>query len=315
MDLNTGQEVVTDENGELTVAEEESSENKTEKALPAIATPVKQAVVKIAKEAEGKLTTAIKQVEGAPEADEKSNSLPKEVSGLFAAIANTLNSIGEKFPGETSKAIELPKPVAEAVKRIAVEAQERLMSVVNALKDAKTTEDQTPTPLPKNLAAEINSIVALLSSIGEKYPTPKSKADENAEAEGEKKPVETEEKPDGEEGAGDEGEKKEEGDGEEVTKSTVSLDELKSDLISGLKDALLKEVGSTLKSQVDPLKKELKKQGDRLVKLEKAEGMPNSELPEGIRGEPAEISWPPDMNDARFDRSAVGKNDPHFWED
>ncbi len=74
--------------------------------------------------------------------------------------------------------LTIPTPVKAAVLRIGTEALERLMSVVNQVKDAAGTDEKLPSPLPASLSKEIAAISRLLTSVGERYPSPQAKSDE-----------------------------------------------------------------------------------------------------------------------------------------
>lgn len=74
--------------------------------------------------------------------------------------------------------MKIPAPVKEAVERSATEALNRLQSVVNMVKEATPTEDESKTPLPEKLGMELRAISGLLGGIGEKYPSPTAKVEE-----------------------------------------------------------------------------------------------------------------------------------------
>ncbi|KKN72185.1 hypothetical protein LCGC14_0413220 [marine sediment metagenome] len=71
-----------------------------------------------------------------------------------------------------SKALTIPKPVKAAVLRLATEALERQLSLVDTIKSAKETDEQIDKPLPAQVSREIGAIVKLLQGIGERYPSP-----------------------------------------------------------------------------------------------------------------------------------------------
>lgn len=71
----------------------------------------------------------------------------------------------------------IPGPVKEAVMRAGQEALNRLMSFVNQVKEAGTTDEQSKTPLPAKLGSELKAIIGMLSSLSEKYPYPTAKGE------------------------------------------------------------------------------------------------------------------------------------------
>ncbi len=73
---------------------------------------------------------------------------------------------------EVDKAI--PGPVKQATLRMLTSSLERLMSLVNQLKDMPEGEEAEGAPLPKEVADGISSIRESLAAVGEKYPSPKA---------------------------------------------------------------------------------------------------------------------------------------------
>lgn len=73
--------------------------------------------------------------------------------------------------------LTIPKPVKATVERILTEASERVMSLGNQVKDAEETDEEVDRPLPAAIDREAKAIMALLGSIGEKYPSPTAKSD------------------------------------------------------------------------------------------------------------------------------------------
>jgi hypothetical protein len=70
------------------------------------------------------------------------------------------------------KAEAMPAAVKTALQRVLAEATERLMAVVNAVRQATTNNDKSPRPLPAPLGREIMAIGALLQTVLRKYPSP-----------------------------------------------------------------------------------------------------------------------------------------------
>lgn len=77
---------------------------------------------------------------------------------------------------ESVAKVELPKPVKSVMMRMLTEALERLVSVVNAVKDAEETDAELETPVPAEIGNEIEWIANALLGCLEKYPSPTSKA-------------------------------------------------------------------------------------------------------------------------------------------
>jgi len=66
--------------------------------------------------------------------------------------------------------------VKEAVLRTLTEALERLMSVANRVKEAAETDEQVDAPVPAEVGTEVRAIGELLGGVGERYPSPTTKA-------------------------------------------------------------------------------------------------------------------------------------------
>lgn len=87
-----------------------------------------------------------------------------------------------KKPDDAADKAELmiPGPVKEAVTRSATEALNRLQSLVNMVKTAGATDEESKTPLPAKIGAELKAVAGMLGGIGEKYPSPMSKDEDGA---------------------------------------------------------------------------------------------------------------------------------------
>ena len=72
--------------------------------------------------------------------------------------------------------LTIPKPVKEAVLRTLTEALERLMSVANRVKEAEETDEKVDAPVPDEVGTEVRAIAVLLNGVGERYPSPTTKA-------------------------------------------------------------------------------------------------------------------------------------------
>jgi hypothetical protein len=209
--------------------------------------------------------------------------------------------------------LTIPAPVKAAVLRIGTEALERLMSVVNQVKDAAETDEKVPIPLPADMGKEIAAIAQLLTSVSERYPSPKAKSEHGElvekagrkmsgnrlnrfrealellqklveELDGKRAPRGAEQGPRTTDPAFPNV-----GAGTQPDAGAAADPKQFFAEVPGLKD-LMKSVQS--------LTEVVREQQSRLARMEKAEGLPNSRRSEGIRPapEPQEISWPMDMN-------------------
>lgn len=70
----------------------------------------------------------------------------------------------------------IPSPVKDAVSKIVRSAVERLMSIAQALRGAKTTDAKTPTPLPASIGRGLRAVAAELQGATQRYPSPTAKA-------------------------------------------------------------------------------------------------------------------------------------------
>lgn len=94
----------------------------------------------------------------------------KDADGKPAGDAADGDAVADD--GVAKQALTIPKPVKAAVLRLATEALERQLSLVDTIKSAKETDEQVAKPLPAQLSREIAAIVKLLQGIGERYPSP-----------------------------------------------------------------------------------------------------------------------------------------------
>jgi len=224
-------------------------------------------------------------------------------------------------PGESKKAdgnaggkqLTIPTPVKAGVLRIGTEALERLLSVVNQVKNATETDEKLPSPLPANLSKEIASIARLLTSIGERYPSPQAKSDEGDKVEkaGRKisgarlnrfkealellqkliEELDPKRAPRGAEQAPRSTDPTVPNAGAGVQPDAGAAADPRQFFaeVPGLKD---------LMKSVESLTEVVREQQSRLARMEKAEGLPNSRRREGGRPAPElqDVSWPMDMN-------------------
>lgn len=209
--------------------------------------------------------------------------------------------------------VTIPAPVKAAVLRIGTEALERLMSVVNQVKNATETDEKLPAPLPASLSKEIAAVAKLLASIGERYPSPKAKSEDGDKVEKAgrkiagarlsrfKEALEALQK------LIDELDEKRDPRG--VEQAPRSTDPAFPNVGAGVQpDAgaaadprqFFAEVPGLkdLMKSVESLTDVVREQQARLARMEKAEGLPNSRRSEGTRPapEPQDVSWPMDMN-------------------
>lgn len=83
---------------------------------------------------------------------------------------------GDEQKRKQADGLTLPTPVKEAVLRTLTEAIERLMSVANRVKEAAETDEQVDAPVPDEVGTEVRAIGELLGGVGERYPSPTTKA-------------------------------------------------------------------------------------------------------------------------------------------
>lgn len=237
---------------------------------------------------------------------------------------------GKAEDKKKANGVTIPAPVKAAVLRIGTEALERLMSVVNQVKNATETDEKLPAPLPADLSKEIAAIAQLLSSVGERYPSPKAKSDEGETVEKTGRKIS----------------------GDRLSRFKEAL-ELLQKLVEELDpkraprgaeqaprstDPAFPNVGAgvqpdagaaadprqffaevpglkDLMKSVESLTEVVREQQGRLARMEKAEGLPNSRRSEGTRPapEPQDVSWPMDMN-RPLTRESVSK-DLSFFDD
>ncbi len=74
--------------------------------------------------------------------------------------------------GAMKQNLTMPRQVKRALMRTAGEALERLMNVVNRVRDAEETTDSPKYPMPDVLAQEMRSVAGLLTAALERYPAP-----------------------------------------------------------------------------------------------------------------------------------------------
>jgi type IV secretory pathway VirB10-like protein len=191
-----------------------------------------------------------------------------------------------------------------------------LASVVNQVKGATLTDEKLDTPIPAAMAKEVQAISALLTSVGEKYPTPKSKAEEEvaatppaasaestpaavpppaAAAAPAEPPAATPPAP---------------APSAEVEKAVGEVTKKMSEIVDTI--AKFREEVITKTNSVHEA---VKKTSERVERLEKSETLPNSEREEiAKRDQP--VSWPMDMNNPRLNRAESKKRGTiNFFED
>jgi len=102
METPIGDEVIENENGELTT-EPESVPEDVDKAMGPIPKGVKDSVLKVATEALSKLMGVVNKIKDAPTTDEQIDQpIPAELMKECEAIGKLIMTIGEKYPSPTS---------------------------------------------------------------------------------------------------------------------------------------------------------------------------------------------------------------------
>lgn len=83
---------------------------------------------------------------------------------------------GDKKKARRAKALSLPTPMKDALLAGLTDALERLMAIANAVKEAATAEGDAEVSLPDKMTAEMDSISELISGLCEAEPEAKRKA-------------------------------------------------------------------------------------------------------------------------------------------
>jgi hypothetical protein len=201
---------------------------------------------------------------------------------------------GEEEKRRKAAPLFVPKPVKEAVLRALTEALDRLLNVAKRVKEAEPATDQAATALPDHVGAELRSVAEALQAVGKTSVS----ADTGAVAKGGarmskdrldrfqkamalladilKELTDTREAP------------------PEPTAGAAQAGVAKRDARPG--PAAVPGVAE-LVAGVAELTRVVKRQEQEIVRLRQARGVSNAIPVEGApRREPAEVSWPIDMN-------------------
>ena len=108
--------------------------------------------------------------------------IPEEISIVNRAANKRRFLVVKKLEGAQHMKtnitkVAIPKSVHAAMLRALTESLERLVSVVNGVKGAELTDDQTDQPIPSELSTEISEISKILTGLLEAYPSPTAKDD------------------------------------------------------------------------------------------------------------------------------------------
>lgn len=81
----------------------------------------------------------------------------------------------EKEEDEEKQALVIPGSVKQGLLRATTQALQRLMSIVNAIKGAKETDEKPDKPTPDSVARELRAVSEMLAAALHRYPSPVAK--------------------------------------------------------------------------------------------------------------------------------------------
>lgn len=331
MSDNAGTEVVAGEDGKLTAKGEEEEAKAT-------SSPTHQALAEEAIDSLIEKVTSLKEkLVGGTATLKEVDELSDAMWPLFSSLRQTAVVIAK---ADVSKATApVPNPVRDAVLRVGTEVGERLMSVLNSIKDAPSAEGDGDMALPAEYAKEIEALASLLNNMSEKYPTPKSEHSGEEKGEGDGAELEKAEqiasalkalteatekltaaagsisKQEGEEMEDEEEKKakeKKEKEEEEAAKSGSDLDPEIAKRLEAVTKAV--EGLPAIADQIKTIGKAVSDQGDRLAAIEKSEPEPNSGNPETVSKSASKDEETPNWPSS-FRTAAEGDGDPIDFEE
>ena len=225
--------------------------------------------------------------------------------------------------------LTIPGPVKTAITRTLTQASERLASVLEKVKAAETTDEQTSMPVPAEIGRELGQAMNLVRSVGEKYPSPSAKSAGEGDGDAEGTDVEkrgarmARARMSQLEGAVKmlselvkelRNEQRTSSVGKSDGKTVVNKSEPESPTQpASAQSEVLATVGAVAKT-VESLSRVVKSQGAKLALMSKGVPQSNAIPVNGSGSEESlkEVAWPMDMN-RPIDRDTVRKE--HWFED
>lgn len=304
-----GAEVVQKDDGTLTAA-------KQDDAVPA---PVKASVLTVVTAAVERLLSVAEALRAAPTTDAQVDQpLPGNLAGTVSDVARELAGVSERYPTPASKALSaIPGPVKAAVLTQLTQASERLASVLAAVRDAPDSNEQLSAPLPPDVTAEVTAIANVLAGVCEKYPSPvagsmpeidAAKSDgANPPAAAEATPAAAPEAPVVPVTNAAPAEPAPPAAASPAEAPAVTPEAPTTVTAEEVAKAVRDQVAETIAAQVERLAAIVKGVQARVEKVERAEGLPNSQPAQGTeqptsKNSQDETFWPADLNDARLAR-------------
>jgi hypothetical protein len=303
-----GAQVVQKDDGTLTTAEKQGE------AIPA---PVQASVLTIVTAAVERLLSVAEALRATPTTDAQVDQpLPGNLAGTVADVARELAGVGERYPSPASKAEAvakvdpIPEPVKAAVVTQLTQVAERLASVLAEVRDAPGSTEQRDAPLPAAITDQVMEIANALAGVCEKYPSPVAgAAPEVPTPDGSVDALKAEDVPvdappaDAPVTAPAEPVM----DAAPVVPAEAPADHATPAAVSAedLAKAVRDQVTATITAQFERLDAIVKGVQARVEKVERAEGLPNSQPAQGseqptTKNGQDETFWPADLNDARL---------------
>jgi hypothetical protein len=305
-----GAQVVQKDDGTLTA--------KQEGDIPA---PVKESVLTTVTAAVERLLSVAEALRSAPTTDAQVDQpLPDNLAGTVADVARELAGVGERYPSPASKAVAKADPIPEPVKAAVVtqlkQAADRLAAVLAAVTGAPSTTEQMDAPLPATITDEVIGIAHALAGVCEKYPSPVAAAEAptpdgqgTTKAEAEPAPAEPVTVADATTvvPVADAAPAEPAVPAEPAAAPAAAQAPATGPTAEDVAKAMSEQVAARLATQFERLSAIVKGVQERVEKVERAEGLPNSQPAQGSeqptnKNGQDETFWPADLNDARLAR-------------